>query len=134
MKSDEQILDELAQATEGLLFMSESDYPFETFRLDGVGEEHPQERLRELGGEAEDAPVETKSLEQFFRASMSEPDWKNEEGRALARRFQNLVRVFKENLADARVYKVGSVNVAAYVVGRSASGSWLGVSTRVVET
>jgi hypothetical protein len=31
-------------------------------------------------------------------------------------------------------YRVGTVNVAVYVVGRSPEGHWLGVSTRVVET
>ena len=134
MKSDDEILDELAKATEGLLFMSESDYPFETFRLDGTSGAEPQERLRELGGEAAGAPVETKSLAEFFRAAASEPAWKGEEERASARRFQHLARVLEENLRDVCVYKVGSVNMAVYVVGRSAEGNWLGVSTRVVET
>ncbi|HEV2765270.1 MAG TPA: nuclease A inhibitor family protein [Pyrinomonadaceae bacterium] len=134
MKTDEQILDELAKATEGLLFVSEADYPFETFRLDGSGEADPRERLRELGGESEDAPAEVESLENFFRAAASEPAWKGEEERALARRFQNLARVLADNLSDVRVYKVGRVSMSAYVAGRSPEGNWLGVSTRVVET
>jgi len=134
MKTDEQILDELAKATEGLLFVSEADYPFETFKLEGTEEANPQERLRELGGDLEGAPVEVESPEKFFRAAVSEAAWKGEEERALARRFQTLARVLDENLEDVRVYKVGRVNVSAYVAGRSPEGNWLGVSTRVVET
>jgi hypothetical protein len=133
MKSDEQILSELAGAAEGLLYMSESDYPLEPLRLEGSDGPTP-ELLRGLAGAPADAPVQALSLEQFFRAPISEPDWKGGAEIASARRFQTLVRALRENLAEVRAYKVGSVNMPVYVIGRSPGGSWLGLSTRVVET
>jgi hypothetical protein len=133
MKSDEQVLAELAGAAEGLLYMSESDYPLEPFRLEGAGLPTP-EILRESAGEAADAPVRVLSLEEFFRAPTSEPSWKGEAELPTARRFQALVRALRENLSDLKAYKVGSINMRVYVLGRSAAGTWLGLSTRVVET
>jgi hypothetical protein len=44
------------------------------------------------------------------------------------------LRLLEENLADLKVFRVGVVNIPVYIAGRSASGNWLGVSTRVVET
>ena len=133
MKTDEQLLEEIGRAGEGLLFMSEADYPFETVRLEGPGEVSPR-RLRELAGAGEGAAVVTQGLDEFFRAATAEPDWKGERERAEARRYQALVRLLKENLGDLRVYRVGEINIPVYVLGRSASGNWLGLRTRVVET
>ena len=130
--TDEQLLKELGEATRGLTYMSESDYPFEVF--DWGREEPTPEFLRGLGGQPADAPVETRTAAQFFRAATSEPDWKGPEELAVARRFQALVRLLEANLSDLKVYRVGEINMPVYVAGRSASGSWLGVSTRAVET
>ena len=131
MKSDEEILAELSEATRGLLYMSESDYPFEPLRLEG---EPTPVRLRALAGAAGDAPVLTLSLEEFFRAPVSEPDRKGGAELASARRLQSLARALAENLSEVRAYKVGRINMPVYVLGRSPRGSWLGLSTRVVET
>lgn len=130
--TDEQLLEELREATRGLTFMSESDYPFEVF---GWGAAEPTEEfLRGLTGEASDAPVETRTAADFFRVAASEAEWKNPEQLADARRFQALQRLLEENLQDVKAFRVGSVNIPVYVAGRAASGRWLGVSTRVVET
>jgi hypothetical protein len=129
--TDEKLMEELKEATRGLLQMSEADYPFEVFKLEG---EPTPDALRALSGEGEGAAVETVTPAQFFRAATSEPDWKGADERATAKRFQALVRLLEANLADLKVYRVGSVNMPVFVAGRSASGAWLGVSTRVVET
>ena len=135
MKSDDEILAEIGRAAEGLLFMSEADYPLEPLRLEEAGGEEPSRgRLRELAGRPEDAPVEVVTPEHFFRAAVAEPSWKQGEELAAARRFQNLLRVLKAELSDLRVYRVGEIQIAVYVLGKSPSGSWLGLSTRAVET
>ena len=115
--TDEQLLRELKEATRGLTYMSESDYPFEVFDW-GAAEPTP-ELLRGLDGSAADAPVETRTPDEFFRGANS---------------FPALRRLLEENLSDLKVFRVGAINIPVYVAGRAASGSWLGVSTRVVET
>ena len=130
--TDEQLIEELREATRGLTFMSESDYPFEVFNWGAAEPTH--EFLRGLTGEASDAPVETTTAANVFRVAASEAEWKNAEQLAAARRFQSLLRLLEQNLKDLKVFRVGAINIPVYVVGRSASGNWLGVSTRVVET
>lgn len=130
--TDEQIIAKLHEATSGLTFMSESDYPFEVFNWGATAPTH--EFLRELTGEPADAAVETKTATDFFRVATAEAAWKNAEQLTEARRFQQLLRLLEENLTDLKVFRIGAINIPVYVAGRSVAGNWLGVSTRVVET
>jgi hypothetical protein len=130
VKTDEEILTELARAAEGLWYMSESDYPLEPVRLEGPGEPS-HGRLRELAGADADARVETRgSLEGFFRDAAAV----RAGARPTPASFGGVLRALTENLADIRVYRIGDINIAVYALGRSARGNWLGISTRVVET
>jgi hypothetical protein len=131
MKRDEQILAELARAVKGLWYMSESDYPFETVRLEGTTEPNP-EALPRLAGADPNTLVETRELEDFFREGAAVR--MSQEGAGEPASFAAVVQTLTENLKDIRVYRIGEINIPVYVLGRSASGSWLGVSTRVVET
>jgi hypothetical protein len=133
MKTDEELLKDLREATAGLLFMSESDHPLEVIAWEG-GEPVTHVRLRREAGKGEDAPVAELTAAQLFRAAASEPDWKGAAELATARRYQSLVRLLEENLTDLAAYRVGEIDITAYVLGRSAEGNWLGVKTRMVET
>src|SRR5215216_889446 len=102
--TDEQLFDELREATRGLTFMSESDYPFDVFRWE-VAESTP-EFLRGVAGQGADAPVETRTAAEFFRVAASEAEWKGAEELATARRFQSLLRLLEQNLSDLMVFRV----------------------------
>ena len=115
--NDAQILERLKRATAGLLFMSESDYPFELVQWEGLTDLTP-EFLCGVSGEAADCPVQELEVQDFLTAEQH----------------QHLVDVITANLVEPKAYKVGRINMPVYVVGRSAGGSWLGVSTRVVQT
>jgi hypothetical protein len=132
MKTDEQLMNELREAARGLTFMSESDYPFEVFEWGPA--EPTQDFIRKLSGQDHTAQVETQSAADFFRAAVAEPEWKGAQDLALARRFKSLLRLLESNLSDLKVFRVGTINMPVYVAGRAPSGTWLGVSTRVVET
>jgi Nuclease A inhibitor-like protein len=134
VRSDEEILSELRRAADGLWYMSESDYPFEAVMVEGA-EEPSRERLREVAGESKDAPVETRRLEEFFRDSAGVRLGRAGTGEPpTPASFEGVLRALRENLTDIRVYRIGSVNIAVYVLGRSRSGNHLGLRTRVVET
>jgi hypothetical protein len=133
MKSDDEVSRELEEATRGLTYMSESDYPFEVIRWDGVEELSPP-FLRKVAGQDESASVEERTVADFFRVAAGEQEWKGEVELALAKRYQALARLLEESLKGVKVYRVGEINIGIYVVGRSDQGNWLGVSTRVVET
>lgn len=132
MKSDEQIMEELRQAAGGLMMMSESDYPFEVVNWEQSAEVTP-DFLRGLTGQPQ-AIVSVESVEDFFRAALKEHEGQAERERQAVEQYRRLLLVLAANLADVRVYKVGEINIAAFVVGKAPSGRWLGLSTRVVET
>jgi hypothetical protein len=133
MNEGDRLEQELKEATRGLTLMSESDYPVEVVRWDKSTEVTPA-FLRGLAGEDQKAQVETATVEAFFRVAMSEPEWKGKAEIETARRYQKLVKLLEEGLSDLTVYRVGSINIQVYIIGRSASGCRLGVATRVVET
>jgi len=114
---DAQILEQLKRATAGLLFMSESDYPFEVIYWEGLPD-LTHDYLCRLSGLSEDCEVEEMKVEDFL----------------LPEKYRNIVQVLSQNLAERKAYKVGRINMPVYVVGRSKRGNWLGVSTRVVQT
>ena len=133
MVSDEQILAELKKAAAGLYVMSESDYPFEIIRWEETVKLSPQ-HLRALHGEPEDTLVTVTSLDDFAGFVLSEVSGAGDARPAGLRRHQHLMSILREHLTDVKVYRVGKINIPVYIVGRSASGTWLGVRTRVVET
>ena len=124
---------QLKQATEGLLFFSETDAPFEVIHWPAQGELTPP-KLLQLTGHPPDAPVELRTVDDFFAIATQEEDWHDQEERETAKRFQNLVSVLKQNLSQLQVFRVGSINIEAYIVGVTPSGDWIGLSTKLVET
>lgn len=110
--------------------MSESDYPFEVIVWDQITPKF----LRQQAGAAMNAPIGEQSVADFFSVAAGEQEWKGERELATAKKYLALIKLLNDNLSDVRVYRVGSINMPVYVVGRSASGKAIGVSTRVVET
>ncbi|MDQ1613337.1 MAG: hypothetical protein QOG00_3268 [Pyrinomonadaceae bacterium] len=133
MTTDEELFGALTEATRGLLYMSESDYPIEVIRWDG-SEQLSLEYVRKVAGVDSSVRVEETTLDEFFRVPAGEQEWKNEAQLAEARKYQRLRQLLEDNLTGIRVYRVGDINVLILVVGVSTEGNWLGVSTRVVET
>jgi hypothetical protein len=127
------IATQLEQASEGLLFLSETDAPFEVLSWQTQGELTPA-KLLQLTEHPPDAPVEIVSVDEFFDTPTQEEDWHDEEERETVNRFQNLVSVLKQNLSQLQVYRVGSVEIDAYIVGVTDGGGWAGLSTKLVET
>ena len=98
--------------------MSESDYPFELISWDGQTSITP-DYLCQLSGKPNGSVVQASDLDTFFNAVGD---------------FPRVVAVLRDNLAEIKVYKVGKIDIPVYVVGRSAAGNWLGVSTRLIQT
>lgn len=133
MKRDEELLRELKRLSEGLFIMSESDYPFEILYLDGK-DGLSYERLRELAGSPSNAPIETRSLEDFSRSTIYYAGVKDGPEARPVESPESLFRLLKENLRELRVYRIGEINIPVYIIGQSAEGNWIGLSTRVIET
>lgn len=128
------VTETLKQAAEGLLFPSETDAPLEPFFW-------PQENnsplnadmVTSLAGVAADIPIKSTKLATFFRPATKAEEWHNEEERAQAARFQELVKTLKDTLDDVNVFRVGETRIDVYVVGK-VEGGYAGLKTLVVET
>jgi predicted nucleic acid-binding Zn-ribbon protein len=124
---------QLKQASNGLFFLSETDAPFEVISWPKQEQLTPA-KLLQLTEHPPDAPVELRTVDEFFAIATAQEDWHDEEERETVQRFQKLVSVLKQNLSQLQVYRVGKTNIDAYIVGVTDGGEWAGLSTQVVET
>jgi Nuclease A inhibitor-like protein len=65
---------QLSSASEGLLFGSETDAPFEVIHWQAKGKLTPA-KLLQLTNHPPDAPVEVVTVDDFFDATTAEEDW-----------------------------------------------------------
>ncbi|HVF43539.1 MAG TPA: nuclease A inhibitor family protein [Pyrinomonadaceae bacterium] len=132
-EGDAALAGRLKSLTEGLSYQSESDYAVEPYAR-AAGDGAPSAEEFSNGGGGETAAVRELDFDSFFGNYTDAQDWWGDEERAAAAKFQALVEFMKENLSDVKVYRVGGVEADVYVVGRTASGGFAGVKTKVVET
>lgn len=127
------IVDRLKLASNGLQYMSESDYPFDVFQW--VGQEPlTTSTVIKRTGHTPDTQVEVVQLDEFFRNATQEQDWHNDEEKETVKRYQSLVETLKTSLSDIQVYRLGTIVLDVYIVGKTPSGNLAGLSTKVVET
>lgn len=122
----------LTQVSESLLMSSESDYPFKVFCWKDQAD-LTTEKLLELTDHSQETPIEIVELDYLFRNVAQEKEWHDEDQKINVSRFQALVKTLKENLGDIKVYRVGTINIDVYIVGK-AEGNLTGLSTKLVET
>lgn len=132
----------LEAATNGMLWMSESDYPFTWTQLDGAAARVNSlaDFLTVLGAEAT-RPSEERTLAATFGWRLQHQAGETPEEAAEVERYVRLKALLESNLTDVRVYRVaepgrdeldGAIDV--YIVGRNAHGDLVGLRTVSVET
>jgi len=114
--------------------MSEADYPFEVLQLpDRLAPPNPEEILQ-LTGHDVDTFVEESSVESFFALAIQPQDWYEETDQKRMQQFQTLLQWIEQHLSNIKVYRVGKIAIDVYILGKTESGDWLNLSTKVVET
>jgi hypothetical protein len=124
----------LQEATQGLLYMSESDEPFEVVYWKGEGKPLDPKKLLKLSGHKPSSPVRVLSVDEFFGDLTQEKDWYGKEEKADVERYRKLLDVIKSRLKGAKVYRIGKIKVDIYILGQTQEGDWAGVKTAAVET
>jgi hypothetical protein len=124
-------LQQIQEASEGLLFMSETDHPFEivAFRSSEVEKE-----MRQLSGKGNDAVIEKQTVDYFFRNMVRVYPSYPDDQRSVAQRFLKLQELLKQKLKDVQVYRIGSIQVDVFIIGQLKDGGYGGLRTKVVET
>lgn len=135
-EGDPKLREELERASSGLVYSSESDRPLEFFSLPYPGKRaspSATDFARLVAAPAE-SPVEARSLEHFFARHTTTSDPYDTEAQKIRPRYEELVRVLTRSLRDARVYRVGKIEIACYVAGLDAHGNLAGLKTIAIET
>ena len=129
---DSELIERLKQTSQGLLWQSESDYPFTTVYWENVND--IKSKLLQDTNSTDDTTIEVRELDNFFDRVTEEEDWYNDEEMAECKRYQELVKLLKTNLKDIKVYRVGRCEVNCYILGKTESDNIAGLSTISVET
>jgi Nuclease A inhibitor-like protein len=121
MTNDETIA-ALADASKGLLYPSESDEPFITFRWPAAGEETAPQAVSRVTGKAAD--VETTSVGKFFGDLAGSDE---------ATQLESLHKSVNAMLAGAVIVRAGKIEVDVFMVCKRGV-EWIGLQTKSVET
>ncbi|WP_026995773.1 nuclease A inhibitor family protein [Flectobacillus major] len=74
------------------------------------------------------------SLDEFFAPLLKTEDWFGEEELAWVKSAEALKTLMTSQLTDIVGYKLGSIEIDVYLLGKSQAGNWQGIKTKVVET
>lgn len=128
----------LQVASWGLLYTSESDYPFVYFRRTGLNRPTTTAlsvaEFKQLLGIAPSTVVEVISLDTFFARHIERVDPADDVAQALVPRYVNLRETLRTRLAQVVVYRVGTIAIDCYIVGFDVSGNLEGLTTISIET
>jgi Nuclease A inhibitor-like protein len=134
MDRTENIAQKLTEATDGLLFSSEGEYPFSPIVWRGQAkEDFSSADLLAISVHPEGTPVQVTDVDTFFRRAVKEQDWHGETEKVNVKKFMQLVEHLKNNLENLQVFKVGEYELEVYVLGK-VDLDMVGLSTKVVQT
>lgn len=120
----------LTSAADGLLMMSESDYPFDFLESDAT--EHNEDLALQLSNREAGTPVSQITVDHLLR-NMTNPA-SGSVSADTAAKFLQLSETLKQELQNISVYRVGDVQVDVLILGNTASGNVAGLKTRLIET
>lgn len=130
---DKELIPRLEKLSDNLLWMSESDYPFQVFLWENTEIIIP-EQIKKITNSAEQAAIEIISVNDFFEPALKLRSYQNAGDRTKIRKYQNLVNFLKTNLKDIKVYRIGSIEIDVYIIGKTESGNLAVLATKVIET
>jgi Nuclease A inhibitor-like protein len=135
--NNELILNALKEASKDLLFMSESEHPFEEFIWQAEDKEQKEitaELILQKTNHSPNTPLQFTDIDSFFAIATTEQDWHSSEDKETVKKYQNLVKIIKNNLTDVKVARTGEVEIDVYIIGKTPNQDFAGLSTKVIET
>jgi Nuclease A inhibitor-like protein len=123
----------LKLASDGLLSISESEYPFEVFLWENMAPATPEKVLQQTN-HAPGILVEVVTVDDFFQVACSEEDWHGDEEKEMVARFKALLETIKTTISNPQVYRLGEIEIDVYILGATPKNDLVGLSTKVIET
>jgi len=125
----------LERAATGLLYTSESDFPFTYVALPAAAHAPLTEAtFRAAAGVPVDSPVEQRTIDEFFARHIERVDPSDAAAVALVPRYRRLREVLRTSVRGATVFRVGQIAIRCYIVGVDHRGHVVGLVTTAVET
>jgi hypothetical protein len=125
----------LQQASEGLFYLSEIDAPFTYFNWGPPQSSLPgAQQVRQVLGLGADTALEQLTLEHFLRNHAVEQEWHSKEDKQTVSRFQALKATLEAQLSHIEVFRIGQIEIEAYIIGLTKEGELAGLKTHLVET
>jgi hypothetical protein len=125
-------IQEIQEAAAGLMFISESDFPFEAIHL--APRSSIETELLQLVNKPAGTVVEKTTLDYFFRNMTRIDPNASSQQQSTARRFKQLHEILKTKLTDVQVWRIGTIQIDAFIIGRLSDGSYAGLRTKLIET
>lgn len=152
--TDTDIQAELTKASDGLLYTSESDYPFELVDADLGPASITQDFVQtKLASYVDQDPAADKPMASLYGMSATWQTWKDQkhscadpndpDAAPACDQMRNFEQVLESNLTDLHVYYFGKkgsaghvdgIGVSVFIVGKAPSGRLLGVRTLAIWT
>jgi len=123
----------IEKACEGLTYMSETDSDVTPVSGKKVSSSSRKEILSAIGVAA-NAHIEIVNANDFFARLTSHKEWFTEQQKKNADRFGALKNILDEELDDLKVYRVGKIQIAIYVLGIDKDKNVAGVKMNAIET
>jgi hypothetical protein len=135
MQTPDSITLVLKEASRGLLYLSESDYPFDVvyIKMDNNAPLSTETLPAVLSLPAE-AAIEETDLGSFLNPMSFPADAHDEQMQQDAIRFRQLEATLRNELKDIQVFRVGEIQIEVYILGYTEEGSLAGLHTTVIET
>jgi hypothetical protein len=127
------VVRELERAAAGLFYVSEADFPLEVVHFPAGRGPPGAAAVARATGHAR-APCTEQTVEAFFATAVTPRPWHGPTDGEAVRRFRALVRVLQTQLRDTRVFRFGTLDIDAYVLGVTSAGDWAGLRTHLVQT
>ncbi len=125
----------LKEASRGLLYQSESDYPFDVLVI-SLDTNMPltAETLPALLNISSSATIEQTDLESFLRPMSHPHDPHDKVLQQEAPKYRQLEKVLQSELHNTQVFRVGEIKIDVYILGYTKEGNLAGLHTTVIET
>ena len=124
--------EELSRLTEGLLYISESEYPVEILHWPDV---HDNAALKkQIAAYAGAAASQEQSLAAFFDSVQQQADPNDPPMQELAARYQQLRKYLEQHLSDTSVLRAGDTQVHIFITGFTAEKTAVVLHTVSIET
>ena len=127
--------DEIISLSSDLMYPSESDEKIEYYEMEvSTDERLSLANFRMYNGIRPEIEIEEMDFELFFKPLIKMEDWFGEDEKKWAEDSLKLKQLMSDRLKDIQILKVGRIEIAVYLSGKSDECKWEGIKTKLIET